>query len=133
MEFDAYPYQKEKHYELIERWSHERNLPAPDPAQLPPLGCVVYARGNPICAGFLFELNTMSSVIANLISDKKAIKNDRANAVDFMLISLMTQAKEMLGKTTVMVSSNYEPAKRHFESLGFIKESENVTIYRKDL
>ena len=130
MNFEARNFDKEKHYDLMKSWYVARGLEAPAPENLSPVGCLVETCGKPIAAGFIYENNTPNPVISNLISDSSVERQTRSNAVDFLIINLY-KACEYRGYKSVLCSSNFEPAKKHFEKLGFEKVEENVTIYRR--
>ena len=132
MNFEAKSFDHEKHYPVIANWFEARGLPCPAIANLPHIGCLVESAGKPIAAGFMFQTETPNVVIGNLISDRSADKQTRSNAVDFLILNL-GQAAKYMGKKAVLCSSNFEPAKVHFEKLGFEVVEENVTIYRREI
>ncbi len=132
MNFEAKNFEPKKHYELMRVWYLLRKLPVPELENLAPVGCWVESKGKPICCGFLFTNGTKACVIANIISDPRADKQERSNAVDFLLINLQQGAKYSK-HTSVLCSTNGGPAYKHFEKLGFVKVEENVTIYRREI
>ncbi len=132
MDMETLSYNPAKHLPLIQAWFAKRNFPAPDPELLPPTGGVVYLAGKPVCAGFLFKTDTPCAVIAHLVSDPDIEKNDRSNALDYLIITLQWAARD-LGFKMVVCSSNLPQVCKRFEKLQFEKMDENVTHFRRFL
>jgi hypothetical protein len=132
MNFEAKAYVHDRHFGLVKSWFDARNFPSPDPDYLPKVGCVVYSAGRPVCAGFLFQTDAHIAVMSNLISDSTMDKQDRSNALDYLIFNLKEAAK-FKGFKMLTCASNLPLLNERFKKFGFEKTDENVTHFRRFL
>lgn len=112
-------YDSDFYYDIVQ-WFQDRGMIAPTQYDLPKYGFVIPGVG----AGFLISTDTKTAVIDFMITNKKAQKIYRTNAVDKISRALISKARK-LGFTSIKCDSQLAAIKEKALSLGF----KNTGIY----
>jgi len=93
-------------------------------------GVIVFDNDTPVCAGFLYVgSNAQVAWIEWIVSNKK-VKENRKEALNYLLESLILYCKE-LNMKYVFASNNNIHLINRFEELGFIKGSTSTELIKK--
>lgn len=88
-------------YEQLKEWWDFWKFPAPPITALPKYdeelttGLMVCKNGIDICAGFLYETNSMLCWVEFIVANPKSEKEDRSVALKLLLSELTKEAKEL--------------------------------------
>jgi hypothetical protein len=124
-------FELDKHYRMLEDWAKKRSYPSMKKEFVPRVGYIVYNGPDPIAAAFLHQNDSGFATIADLIADPDSKVEDRSEALDFLISSLLETAKE-LGFTAVGAAAAIGKMVDRFVAHGFVVRETNVThLYRR--
>lgn len=114
-------------YNSIYEWFRGWDLPPPPVEFLSNVGFIVPG----VAAGYLYITNSKIGIIDSYISNVKASKMERKEAIDMITSDIITLAKE-LGIKILKCDSTYESIKVRAKNFGF-KEIGNYTCFAKEI
>jgi len=87
------PYKDSDYKTLVQWWDAHKWAPVA-PQALPKVGYIVEL-DKPICAGFLYQTDSMIAWCEFIISDPNSNPSDRDKSLDILISSLTNEAKEL--------------------------------------
>lgn len=85
----------EPFYKIAKGWWEERKRSAPAVHTLSTTGIMVYHENYPVCAGWLYQTDSLMAVIGFVIGDLKTTGKVKKESVKFLLTKLEEMAKNM--------------------------------------
>jgi len=115
----------EAHYGIISEWWEAHKWPVIPLPALPQIGMVVI-HDKPVCAGWLYKTDSTIGWMEWLISDRRAEKSVRGEAIDLLIDSLLERAKQE-GMGIVFTSIRVPKLIKRLEHHGFSISDANMT------
>lgn len=113
------PYNKDAHYDLLRAWWEGHKWPAIPAEVLPPTGYVAFTEDSGAClAAFVYTTDSPLAWAEWFISNPSSTKQDRAEAMQAVLISLEMTAKKQ-GKSTMFVATQNPGLINNLTRLGY--------------
>lgn len=125
---EAVPIILGRDYPQLKAWWDERGFPPARRQFLPPTGLMVRQDGVDTCGGFLFKTDARAAIIGNLVSDPRAPKSIRSEAVDYLVLALLDLAVED-GFEMVCASTNLPGLSARYQRLGFTCTDQGVSHF----
>jgi len=101
-------YNKEKHYNILESWYKDWNLPITPSSWIPDTSYMVYNDLKPICSGFLYQLGqTPMYFVEGIISNRSASKDERKEALDKLIKHAYVVSKELKGEILMTTTPRF--------------------------
>jgi len=110
---------------LFDWWSAHGSFP-PKPEHLSDTGIVVEVEDKPVCAGFLYNTDSKICVFEFVVSDPKAKKSERNEALN-ALIKAVKSIAEQRGYTLIYTSLKIEAYIKKLKNAGFVEADKNQT------
>jgi hypothetical protein len=82
-------------YLIVKGWWLERGWDIPAIDSLSTTGLMIYHKGRPVCAGWLYQTDSLMAVIGFVIGDSKTVGKVKKQSVKFLLTELERIAKEL--------------------------------------
>lgn len=131
---------REKYFPIVATWWTDWNWPVVNPSILSTLGVIVKLNDEYICAGWLYQTDSLMCVIDFFISSKKkfADKEIRKKSLEQLIIKLEEIAKS-LGFIAVYTSVRNPNLIHTLEKLEYGKDTatgtgdKNMTIFIKNI
>lgn len=130
MNFEARPFDIQKHAVHVSGWFTLRGLPTPDLRLTPPTGAVIFLFGRPVACGFLIRTDAKIAVIDRLVTNPSENKEVRQAGLEH-LIGVLASLAEREGFRETSISSDIEQLWPRFEKLGFKKVLEKISVFRR--
>tara|TARA_R100000544_G_scaffold36890_1_gene26237 strand:+ start:284 stop:691 length:408 start_codon:yes stop_codon:yes gene_type:complete len=89
-------------------------------------GIMVYDGERPVCAGFIYETNSLTAWSEWIISDKTYKGKDRGNSISLLLQSLEELARDK-GFKFIFANNNNKALVRHYKKNGYTVGCTNST------
>jgi hypothetical protein len=119
---------KKGDYELIlTKWWKSWRWTPPPKDMLPEDGCggvIVSSNGIDVCAGFIYFTNSKTAWLEYIVSSIDYKESDRAEAIEFLINSLSTIARDM-GVVYIYTSLKSKTLIDRYVNCGFIKGDSN--------
>lgn len=113
-------------YDILSEWWQAHGSFPPKPEHLSSTGIVVEAEDKPVCAGFLYQTDSKICVFEFVVSDPKADKQIRSDALKHLIQTIKSIAKE--GEYTLIYTSiKIDAYINKLKDAGFIKADVNQT------
>lgn len=117
-------FDKQKHYEDICYWWSLYNWPGVNLNALPKTGFIVEG----FAAGFLYKTDSTFAIMEFIVGNKNADKNQRREAIDLVIKSLINEAKNT-GYELIFSSIEHPNLMKIYEENGLMKTDTNMTNY----
>jgi len=127
MNFNIRAY-KQSDYEILSSWWRGWSWPLVPKECLPQTGYII----DDLCAGFLYKTDSSIAWMEWIISNPKADKFVRGEALDVLIVSLIEKAKEQ-GFSSIFTSSNKLSFKDRLIKHKFIETDKDVSQFIRSL
>lgn len=121
MSYNIRPYKTEDLAEIGSWWNKHKWGVLP-PEMLPKTGFVVES----YCAGFLYKTDSSIAILEFIISNPSTDKEKRAEALDLLISTLITKAKED-GHSAIFSSIQHPSLISRYKKHGFVTGDLNMT------
>ena len=115
-----------KDYDILYTWWYAHGSFPPKPEHLSTTGIVVEVEDKPVCAGFLYKTDSKICVFEFVVSDPKASKEDRCNALNNLIKTIQDIAAKQ-GYSLIYTSVNIEAYVSKLKNAGFFEADRNQT------
>lgn len=120
-------YERYDYYTLVEWWS-QHSWKAPSINMLPKTGFIV----ENICAGFLYKTDSEIAWLEFIISNPVSDKEERSQALDLVINSLVEEAK-LSGFKAIFTSVEHKKLIERYKEHGFVESDKDMTNMVKRL
>ena len=114
---------------LLVGWWEAHDFSAPAKEFLPNNakgGIMIYSEETPVCAGFLYETNSLTAWVEWIISDKEYRGKDRRDSISLLLQSLEEMAR-VKGFRFIFANNNNNALIGHYKNNGYTVGCSNST------
>lgn len=116
-------------YSTLKKWWSWFRFPSPPKEYLPEegKGGIMLTKNNvEVCAGFIFFTNSKMAWVEFIVSNPNYREDDRSELIQSLIIEIAEIIKNK-GYKVIFTSVKNESLINHFESVGFIKSTNNTT------
>lgn len=117
---------------MLANWWVAHKWPIIPEVALPKVGLVIENKGIPVCAGFLYQTDSVMAWLEFIVSNPACDTMERGQALDLLIEDLSAYAKE-LGFMSLFTSSNHTRLMERYKEHNFQLSDSGVSHFVRNL
>lgn len=121
----------EERYSIVKDWWIKRKWPVPGQEFLSTTGIMVYYKERPICAAWLYQTDSLVTMMGFVISDLKTTGKVKKNSIEFLFNKFEEIAKQMGFKLIFLPVATDSIARLGIKKLNYINSGSKINELSK--